>query len=389
MTENKMNIARPEKGFLLSSDQGAVDGCVGCSRGGPGVNIARSGYSMDMDKSNHSIQTGGYHYSPVFKNNPPMGPNGGLMNYTRGENCGTVNPLNLNASKQHSGDLQQQKGGNKQGVLSQSISRYGVENISQNEANILRGSYAPVTASSVSNQPYHTMKGGSNKDDVCQGIYKIRDMYKKELVNLQSSLTSKDRKMIEIILNYYTNISCDVLQARKSTNKEYVQRKINDIESNYQKLQTLLNNYLKNNKNRKEKEDIKNIYKYIQKLIKDVRQHYRTLGKEKKPKTLTKKSKTPTKKPKTSKKKEKNKRRKSIKMRRRKRRKTMKGGYHQYQSNVANTPSMSIPNGSGQGGLFANPPSYKMINNCHSGSYNHYTGEQKPMPILEQDVMQN
>lgn len=375
----RMNIARPEKWFLMSSNQGAVDGCVGSSCGGPGVNIARAGYGMK----------GGYHYSPDFTNNPPMGPNGGLMNYTRGTNCGTENPLNLNASKQHSyashhQTQNSQKGGSKQNVLPQTTARYGVENISQNEANILRGSYAPITAGSVSS----CMVGGA-KDDLCKGINKLKKAYTKEIENLGPKLTKKEKQNIDSILDIYTNAVCDVLQALNSTDVQYVEDKLLDLNSKFQEIKKIMDTFVKSSKNKEQKKEVKNIYKQIQtELIKGVKEYLKKLKQiQKKEKSKTKKNKKSNKTTTSKKKKaDKNKRRMSIKKKRRQRKKTMKGGYYQYQSNVANTPSMSIPNGSGNGGMFANPPSFKVINNCHSGSYNHFTGKQKPMPVLDQDV---
>jgi hypothetical protein len=57
------------------------------------------------------------------------------------------------------------------------------------------------------------------------------------------------------------------------------------------------------------------------------------------------------------------------------RRKSLRGGYSQYQSNVPNTPSYSVGGILGAKDLgLANPPPIKVMNNCVD-NYNHYTNK--------------
>ena len=65
------------------------------------------------------------------------------------------------------------------------------------------------------------------------------------------------------------------------------------------------------------------------------------------------------------------------------RRRNQRGGYHQYLSNVPDTPGQRTPNGGGY--KTANPTTFSVLNNCVD-NYNHYTGKGSPSPVLDQDV---
>ena len=67
----------------------------------------------------------------------------------------------------------------------------------------------------------------------------------------------------------------------------------------------------------------------------------------------------------------------------RKKRKNQRGGYHQYMSNVPDTPGQRTPNGGGY--KTANPTTFSVLDNCVD-NYNHYTGKGSPSPVLDQDV---
>jgi len=71
--------------------------------------------------------------------------------------------------------------------------------------------------------------------------------------------------------------------------------------------------------------------------------------------------------------------------RRRRRRRTQRGGYHQYQSNVPLARTMVTPNGPAGGswpGQLAQPPTYKIIDTCVD-NYNHFTGKGHPTGVYD------
>jgi hypothetical protein len=68
--------------------------------------------------------------------------------------------------------------------------------------------------------------------------------------------------------------------------------------------------------------------------------------------------------------------------------KKQKGGYAQYNSNIAMTHTQQMPNGSQGGtwtGQLANPPTFSRANLCRD-NYNHFTGKTMRSPVLDQDV---
>ena len=68
--------------------------------------------------------------------------------------------------------------------------------------------------------------------------------------------------------------------------------------------------------------------------------------------------------------------------------KKQRGGYAQYQSNVAMTHTQQIPNGAQGGnwqGQLANPPTFSRANLCRD-NYNHFTRKTMRSPVLDQDV---
>ena len=71
--------------------------------------------------------------------------------------------------------------------------------------------------------------------------------------------------------------------------------------------------------------------------------------------------------------------------RRRRRRRTQRGGYHQYQSNVPLARTMVTPNGPAGGawpGQLAQPPTYKIIDTCVD-NYNHFKGKGHPTGVFD------
>lgn len=71
------------------------------------------------------------------------------------------------------------------------------------------------------------------------------------------------------------------------------------------------------------------------------------------------------------------------------RRRTMRGGYHQFGSNIPNTGSMSIGGVlSASESAMSNPPPFgvnPLCDNCVD-NYNHFTGKGSESPVLDQDV---
>ena len=74
--------------------------------------------------------------------------------------------------------------------------------------------------------------------------------------------------------------------------------------------------------------------------------------------------------------------RKKRRKNRRSRRRNQRGGYHQYRSNLPDTPGLRTPNGGSY--RTANPPTFSVINSCVD-NYNHYKGGGSPSPVLDQD----
>ena len=67
-------------------------------------------------------------------------------------------------------------------------------------------------------------------------------------------------------------------------------------------------------------------------------------------------------------------------------RKTQKGGYAQYGSNIPLTRTLELPAGAQGGsweGQLASPPTYTAGNFCQD-NYNHFTGKGSPSPVLDQ-----
>ena len=100
--------------------------------------------NKNVERAGH--MSGGGHYSADNTASQALGPKSGYMGIAKGENCGTVNPHNLNASKQHGGGCGcaaniQMGGAN---ACSSGTAAYGF--VDDKNLGELRGSYAPATS---------------------------------------------------------------------------------------------------------------------------------------------------------------------------------------------------------------------------------------------------
>ena len=330
--------------FFGASKQGAVTGCVGSSCGGPGVNIKRDATKAETDLY---AQKGGMYYEQVFNNDAGMGNNrGGLTEIVAKNNCGAVNPLNLNTSKQH------QKGGS-------SVVSYGYTKQNQHLVNELRGSYFPITRQTGG---YNELCNNINSinsfnqvekywSKICPGAVKL---YKTYLTNVKDKYNNN----VLSILREYTKVFCLEEQALENTNKRQIRENFGKMRKILAQVKKTLQSTMVGSRMRKIQ--MMKLHSQIRELhLERVRKHL-----QKKSRTL----------------------KRELNKKNNKTRKNMKGGYHQYGSNIAHTNTYSLSNNAGHGGMFANPMPRNIMNNCHSGSYNHYTGETKQAPIFEQDV---
>lgn len=369
------------------SNQGAVDGCVGSSCGGPGVNIARAGYEEAPVAQG---QKGGYYAKPDFDAVHSGGPSGGYIGVTKGTNCGTDSQTNLGASKQHAYEM---KGGNLTGGLSsEGTARYGFDEASYDLTADLRGSYAPITPSTVQACPVPAAKAQKGGSRVCHDLRKVKHyrqvrafwssicpgavmMYEKHLAHKIHSHTAA----VQGIVKHYTKAFCHEVNALASTNKKTIEKEYREMRKSLAKAGGL----------------VKKVEPRALRLHRMVaRRHVNTVkAHHQKHKALTKKHRATARKNgrrssgtkkhgRKSRKSSKGKKSRKRRSTRSRRRRTMKGGYHQFNSNVPNTPSYAV---STDGGWKMGTPGADM-NARGTGcvdNYNHFTGKGFDTPIFD------
>lgn len=330
-------------------------------------------------------QTGGYYVKPVFTDNIPMGPSGGILGHEIGKNCGINSDLNMGASKQYGGKKHKRKkkrytkkkqlGGN-YGRLSEGTSRYGVD-LNQNTSDF-RGSYAPIKGSSISSC---ALSGGGKKSyDICKSISKIKKLsdvekfWKKntpEILDFYNNILKKLPNNLKFIKEY-TKAICHYTNAITSKKSYQYKKQYNLLNSQFHKIKKFIPKmHVKTHF-----DILNNLNKFLMNMYNVRAELTKTRSKSKK-KTRTKsrtrsKTKSRTRRKSTSRKNNRKTKSKRKKNRRTKKRKIYKGGYHQFNSNVPISSAYQvIP--SGTSNLNA-PPMIEKINNCQD-NYNHYTGK--------------
>jgi hypothetical protein len=347
--------------------------------------------SNELPPTNKS-QSGGYYVKPVFTDDIPMGPNGGILGHEIGKNCGINSDLNMDASKQHGGKRKRtrrskrkrkrktsrkQRGGmSGYGRLSEGTSRYGVD-LNQNLSDF-KGSYAPIKGSSV--QSCNMSGGMKTTNDICKNLSKIKSLknverfWKKNCAETLNFYKNKltNHKHNVFFLKKYTKAICHFTNAITSK-KTYMFKKQYNLMNNVFKE---IENKLDSNHISHHKKIVDNKNKILMKIYND-RIKLTKLSNIHKNKRKTIKHKHKHKRKSVRKSTNKNKRKSNRKKKYNKKRRTLKrykhkGGYHQFNSNVPISSTYTVvPSGSSN--LNA-PPMIQKINNCHD-NYNHYTGK--------------
>lgn len=375
--KSSMNVIGSHTGNFMISNQGAVDGCVG----GPNPNLST--------ERNEMIQSGGrLSYGFDLNSTTGVGVRGGIPNVKPQPGCGAVNPLNMGASSQ--AKPLQQSGGNPHNNY-EGTSTYGYKGVLPEHAGSFRGSYAPVTAGT---RPIcATPMSGGHK--VCKDFRKVRNFTDVEsfwsaicpgAVSVYKKHVSKKEKthpkMVLELVKAYTKAFCHEEKALKSTNKKHVRIHLKHLKSSMKHVERLMKKMNLSGlrmHHRVEGMHIGRIENHLMKLKsrsthKKQRKHSKSRSGTRKRshtnKRTVKKSKTRSRKHKTHSSK----------------RKTMRGGYHQFMSNSQNTLTLSTPGAPAvHGGANANPVTHKGVNTC-TGIYNHYTGTSMKASVTDASV---
>lgn len=353
-SRNVDNIGTPEDIFLSGSTQGAFKN-AGCTQQG-NPNINRGLFNRGL--------TGGQRVVSTFDSNIPMGPKGGLVGHTSQSNCGITNPLNLNASSQIGGNY---------GTLEEGTAMYGFDSV-KGTLGVPPGafSYPPI-----SNTPRMgcNMNGGTG-GEVCRDVNQVKSYNQVQhfwsqicpgAVMIYKKYAKKNSKYLLPFIKDYTRAFCEEVQALNAkTNakrKKHLVRYKHFMKRAEQSLHKM-------NKNAHDYHNM--VYdRHFQRIKTTI-----TSGNTKRSNTKrsnTKKNKLSTRKRNTRS----NKKRKMTRK--------MKGGegYHQFNSNVPNTNSYGLNEGTLlPSGTLANPMPYQIQNNCND-VYNHYTGINSEAPMRQ------
>lgn len=339
----------------VTSKVGAVTGCVG----GKNNNIDRDG------------QSGGAYFGFSGSDVHSGGPTGGLPTLSRGQDCGVARESGLGAGKQHT---YLQEGGN-YGYVNPGIARYGIDTESiQNGSGDFRGSYAPIK--SVSS----CMSGGGG--GIFSDIKRIKNFKQvepfwhsmsKQSVKLYKTHLKKmekthPEKVLEIVKEYTTAFTEALIIALSKTKKHRNEK----MKKSYASLRKAKNMLKKMNINALKIHD--SIEKEIEKKINEFLEANPVIQKLSKNGGVRKHKKT-----------RKHKKGGSRKNGKRVKRRTMKGGYHQFGSNTPNTPAYAV---STDGGWKMGTPGVLMNKNCDNcvDNYNHYSGKGSETGVFDQDV---
>lgn len=203
----------------------------------------------------------------------------------------------------------------------------GAGSVSEGSARVVRGELSPELANTLRGS-YYPVTSGSITSQCGGRMGRVARLYKRAAKYEKKALESTDRKVIQASLKKMRKAFRDA---------EKVLRKMTQMAKTKHR-------------------------RVVKKHTKTIRKHLK--------KTKSKK---------TRKHKGKPKRKHTRKHRSRK----QKGGYHQFMGGEGYTPSMSVGAPSlvkGESWLGTTPPPYHKTNNCHGGSYNHFTGKSTPAP---------
>jgi hypothetical protein len=398
-TRHIENVGNPEQ-ITFGSNQGAVTGCVGSSCGGPGVNIARAGYPgllhgtiPGAHTNGGKMQKGGNYVKPVFNDDIPMGRSGALIGHKSATNCGMNSDLNMGASKQYS-NPSLQKGGSGYGRVAEGNVRYGFDPAKGADLGDLRGSYAPITASSVEScavippravaDAAKMSGGGIGK--VCHDLKKVKHyghvksfwarvcpgavmLYETHL----QKMLKKDTANVNKVVKLYTKALCHYVKAVGAKGHKVIKRELASMKRTFGSAEKVLHKLTP--KAHKMHVMVVNKHVYdIERLLsgkhstRKGRQGKKNMGTRRRRHGRRGKRKTGKRKNKSG---------------RKRRRTTMKGGYHQFNSNVpiSNTYKL-VPSGTSN---LNEPPTYQKTNQCQD-NYNHYTGKTMETGVYDKDI---
>ena len=332
-----------------TSTEGAVDGYVStCNK-----NILRD-----------NGQTGGAYYGFSEADVNAGGPTGGLANFTAGkESCAIERDSGMGFGKQH---VPIQSGGVNAGY------EFDPETV-ENNANILRGSYAPIKSTSNTS----CMTGGGISNDlrkvkhfkqveafwaaICPGAV---GLYYSHLEKLEA----KHPEKVSAIVKAYTKAFQHEVNAlnKKSTNG--IKKELKHLKNSMRKVSSMIKKIAP--KGMKTHHMIER--RHIRIVENHLAKHKSTMKAHKKRHNKTRKS--------HSKKSRTRKHKKSTH-----RRKTMKGGYSQFGANLPNTPAHAV---STDGGYKMSTPGASINKNCDNcvDNYNHYEGKGSVTGVFDQDV---
>lgn len=375
--KSSMNVIGAHTGNFMSSNEGAVDGCIG----GPNPNLSKA--------RNEMIQSGGrLSYGFNLDSTIGVGLRGGIPNVKAEPGCGVVNPLNMGASSQ--AKPTNQSGGNPHNNY-EGTATYGFKGVLPEHAGDFRGSYAPVQGGTrpICATP---MSGGGHK--VCKDFRKVRSFRDVEsfwsvicpgAISVYKNHVSKKEKthpkMVLELVKAYTKAFCHEEKALKSTNKNHVRMHLKHLKSSMKHVERFMKKMNLSGlrmHHRVEGMHIGRIENHLMKLKsrstkrRGSRKHRKSTSKTRK---ISRKS--------TSRRKSGTRGKRHVK---KSKRKTMKGGYHQYMSNAQNTLTLSAPGSPAVfGGANANPVTHTGVNTC-TGIYNHYTGTSMKPPVTDAAV---
>jgi hypothetical protein len=385
-TKSTMNVIGSHTGNLMSSNQGAVDGCVG----GPNSNLSNA--------RNKMIQNGGrLSYGFDMSTTTGVGLRGGIPNVKVEHGCGVKDPLNMGASSQ----AMPQSGGNPHNNY-EGAATYGFKGVLPEHAGDFRGSYAPIEGGTrpICATP---MSGGARA--LCKDFRKVRSFKDVEsfwklicpgAVMVYNKYVSHKEKthptMVLELVKAYTKAFCHEEKALKSHNKIHVRIHLKSLKSSMKRVERLMKQMKLNGLRMHHKVESMHIARIENHLMK-LKSHSKTRKANRKSrgkghkKSQRRSSRNMSKKSKNGKRGNKHTQHKKRSRNNRKSRKSMKGGYHQYMSNSQNTMTLSLPGAASlPGGSNANPPTHTALNTC-TGIYDHYSGKSIQAPVTDKALM--
>lgn len=284
----------------------------------------------------------------------PIGPRAGIFTVDPISNCGIESETNLGAGVQHSYPTQMGGGNTLTGTAN-----YGFAGGSPELMSDLRGSYAPITAAPY-NQPtncYSSQSGGKRQirfnqvrrylSMVCPQIITIYDSFLKK--HEHSGNPKMEERLSKIASHYMSGCLSIAANHHNGRTPKQIKRFIKDVKREFSKAGSELRKVepaAMNAHNILVRQKVERMYSKLHELNTRKRGHSG-----------------------------------------RHHRKTMRGGYNQWGSNVPNTPSYGLSEGvSPSNSALANPLNITPnlpCDNC-TDNYNHYLGSGSESPVLDQ-----